>query len=55
MLIDDCVNCHNTHKLSPKSDWALGDIAGVLEIEADISKQQVSSTHDDENGYWKDF
>ncbi len=36
---DDCVDCHNAHNLSPKSDWALGDVIGVLEIETDISAQ----------------
>ena len=24
-----CVNCHNAHERSPKSDWAMGDIMGA--------------------------
>ena len=27
-----CVSCHNTHPDSPKTDWKLGDVRGVLEI-----------------------
>lgn len=27
-----CVNCHNTHPDTPKADWVVGDVRGVLEI-----------------------
>jgi PAS domain S-box-containing protein len=27
-----CVNCHNTHPDSPKTDWKSGDVRGVLEV-----------------------
>lgn len=27
-----CVPCHNTHPDSPKTDWKVGDMRGVLEI-----------------------
>jgi adenylate cyclase len=27
-----CVTCHNTHPDSPKKDWQVGDVRGVLEI-----------------------
>jgi class 3 adenylate cyclase len=27
-----CVECHNTHPDSPKGDWKVGDVRGVLEI-----------------------
>lgn len=27
-----CVGCHNTHPESPKTDWVVGDVRGVLEI-----------------------
>lgn len=27
-----CVACHNTHPESPKRDWKVGDVRGVLEI-----------------------
>lgn len=27
-----CVNCHNTHPESPKTDWNVGDVRGIQEI-----------------------
>ena len=27
-----CVDCHNTHPDSPKVDWEVGDVRGVLEV-----------------------
>jgi hypothetical protein len=27
-----CVGCHNTHPDSPKVDWKVGDVRGVLEV-----------------------
>lgn len=27
-----CLNCHNSHPQSPKKDWKLFDVRGVLEI-----------------------
>ncbi len=27
-----CVDCHNKHPQSPKNDWKLGDVRGVLEV-----------------------
>jgi len=32
LLTASCVNCHNTHPLSPKKDWKEGDVRGILEI-----------------------
>jgi HAMP domain-containing protein len=31
-----CVTCHNTLANSPKTDWKLGDVRGVLEVDADL-------------------
>lgn len=28
-LVDSCVECHNTHEETPKSDWQVGDIRGI--------------------------
>lgn len=33
-----CVSCHNSHPLSTKTDWKLGDLRGILEISKDISE-----------------
>lgn len=27
-----CINCHNTHPDSPKTNWKVGDVRGVLEV-----------------------
>ncbi|MDJ0687624.1 MAG: adenylate/guanylate cyclase domain-containing protein [Xenococcaceae cyanobacterium MO_188.B32] len=27
-----CVSCHNTHPQSPKTDWRIGDIRGIMEL-----------------------
>jgi class 3 adenylate cyclase len=32
ILKPSCVGCHNTHPDSPKTDWKLGDVRGILEI-----------------------
>jgi methyl-accepting chemotaxis protein len=34
-----CITCHNTSPLSPKTDWKLGDVRGVLEIDSVIDQQ----------------
>src|SRR5258707_7033356 len=31
-----CVTCHNTFPGSPKTDWKLGDVRGIVEIDTDI-------------------
>jgi len=32
VMSEGCVNCHNTHPDSPKTDWKKGDVRGVLEV-----------------------
>lgn len=32
MVADGCVNCHNSHPLTPRNNWKLGDVRGILEI-----------------------
>lgn len=32
ILTASCVNCHNTNFYSPKKDWKVGDVRGILEI-----------------------
>lgn len=29
---ESCVSCHNSHPQSPKRDWKVGDVRGVLEV-----------------------
>lgn len=37
-----CVSCHNSHPDSPKTDWQLGDVRGILEMSIDISAEQAA-------------
>ncbi|MEM7316699.1 MAG: protein kinase, partial [Planctomycetota bacterium] len=32
IMKQSCVNCHNHHEDSPKRDWVVGEVAGVLSI-----------------------
>ena len=36
MQADACVACHNARADSPKRDWKLGDVRGVLEVDTSI-------------------
>ena len=52
MQSESCVQCHNSHPETPKNDWMLGDVRGVLEVSTSIkpeiaaSKQMVAGTMD---------
>lgn len=39
MVSEACVSCHNSHPDTPKSDWRLNDVRGVLEIQMNIDEQ----------------
>lgn len=44
-----CVACHNTHPDSPKKDWRVGDVRGVLEITRSLDRvvaQTRAGLHD---------
>jgi hypothetical protein len=36
-----CVECHNTHPKSPRTDWQEGDVRGVLEIIRPLDKDEA--------------
>ncbi|MBC9070930.1 response regulator [Thauera sp. CAU 1555] len=38
----DCVACHNTYRGSPKSDWKVGDIRGVMEVVRPLSRADAA-------------
>ena len=38
-----CVNCHNTHPDTPKNDWQLNDVRGVLEVQVPIEKDLANA------------
>ena len=45
MVADACVNCHNSRADTPKNDWKLGDIRGVLEVITPIEDQIAASNN----------
>ena len=42
MVADACVKCHNTRADTPKNDWKLGDVRGVLEVIMPINQALIS-------------
>lgn len=43
MVKQACVDCHNAHPLSPKKDWKLGDVRGILEVDKPLRAQMEAS------------
>ena len=44
VMREACVSCHNNHPQTPKSDWKVGDLRGILEVSfpiADFENQEV--------------
>ncbi len=39
MQLQGCVDCHNSHPDTPKADWRLGDVRGILEVSTAIDGQ----------------
>jgi len=39
MVSEACVNCHNSRADTPKNDWKLGDVRGVLQVNTVIDDQ----------------
>jgi len=38
-----CVDCHNNHEQTPKNDWKMGDVRGVMEVILPINKAQFTA------------
>ncbi|MEY3869645.1 MAG: hypothetical protein RLZZ338_3536 [Cyanobacteriota bacterium] len=38
LMKPSCISCHNTHPDSPKTDWKVGDVRGILEIRQPLNK-----------------
>jgi methyl-accepting chemotaxis protein len=43
MIAQACVNCHNTRHDTPKNDWKLNDVRGVLEVISPIDAQLAAN------------
>ena len=46
LMREACVECHNTHPDSPKRDWAVGDVRGVLEVRRQVDGGAVTARLD---------
>lgn len=42
----ECISCHNSHPDTPKSDWVLNDVRGILEVTIPL-EQTDSTSHND--------
>jgi signal transduction histidine kinase/NO-binding membrane sensor protein with MHYT domain/CheY-like chemotaxis protein len=48
IMRQDCVACHNSHPQSPKRDWRVGDVRGILQVslplnnDSGISKSSIN-------------
>ncbi|SCA55327.1 putative Histidine kinase [Candidatus Terasakiella magnetica] len=38
MASEACVSCHNSHPESPKTDWQLHDVRGIVEVSSDVTE-----------------
>ena len=38
LVRETCIACHNNHPLSDKTDWKLGDLSGVFEVDVDVEQ-----------------
>lgn len=43
LMRPSCVNCHNSHPDSTKSDWKVGDVRGVLEVVHPLDRSVAQS------------
>jgi hypothetical protein len=41
VMVRSCVECHSTHDQSPRKDWQVGDVRGVLEIIRPLDKDEA--------------
>jgi|GEM_PF-1246056 len=47
----ECIQCHNSHPSSPKTDWKVGQVRGVLEITSPMKSYASLSGFDLHNTY----
>jgi methyl-accepting chemotaxis protein len=43
MVAQGCVDCHNSRADTPKNDWQLNDVRGVLEVDSDVTPQILAA------------
>ncbi|MEO8154801.1 MAG: methyl-accepting chemotaxis protein [Rhizobacter sp.] len=45
VMSEGCVACHNTQAQSPKKDWKVGDVRGMVEVIVPIDQADQSMSH----------
>ena len=48
IMLASCVSCHNSHPQTPKSDWKVGDLRGILEVSFPLTgfeNKEVQTLH----------
>ncbi len=48
----DCVECHNNHQDTPKTDWKTGDVRGILEVSLPIGDFQQQAKENLKGFIW---
>ena len=43
VMREGCIDCHNNHAQTPKDDWQLGDVRGVMEVILPVDKAQLTA------------
>jgi signal transduction histidine kinase/ActR/RegA family two-component response regulator len=46
IMLESCVNCHNSHPDTPRNDWQVGDVRGVLEVRIPLSFARAMASGD---------
>jgi len=51
LMRPSCVDCHNSRKDTPKNDWKVGDLRGVLEVSLPVDRGAAASS----TGFFETF
>jgi len=51
-MLQGCVSCHNSHPDSPKRDWKVGDVRGVLEATRFITTFAAAAQEGQRRAFW---
>ncbi|ALO35672.1 hypothetical protein CMT41_13820 [Colwellia sp. MT41] len=43
VMREGCIDCHNNHAQTPKNDWQIGDVRGVMEVILPLDKAQFTA------------
>ncbi len=43
---ESCITCHNSHADSPKTDWKLGDVRGILDVTIPLDNILTNTEYD---------